>query len=102
MQAGARHPMNSYQSQAAIMRAMAHPVRLQILETLARQSSCVCELQSVTHRRQAYVSQQLSILRAVGLVSGEKEGLQVRCRLTWPDTDGLLEIIRLVGARRLE
>jgi len=94
--------MNSYQSQAAIVRALAHPVRLQILQALADHPACVCELQAATGRRQAYVSQQLSILRAVGLVSGEKEGLQVRYRLTWPDMDRLLEIIRLVGARRLE
>ena len=93
--------MISYQRQAAIVRAMAHPVR-QILQALVDHPACVCELQAATGRRHAYVSQQLSILRAMGLVKGEKEGLQVRYCLTWPDTAKLLKIIRLVGARCLE
>ena len=82
------------------MRALAHPMRLQILQALADHPACVCELQAKTGRRQAYVSQQLSTLRAAGLVCGEKEGLQVRYRLTRPEVIRLLEIAQ-AGAESL-
>ena len=83
------------------MRALAHPVRLKILQALAEHPACVCELQAKTERRRAYVSQQLSILRAAGLVCGEKEGLQVRYRLTRPEVIRLLEIVQ-AGAEIIE
>ena len=70
-------------------------MRLKILQTLADHPACVCELQAKTERRQAYVSQQLSILRAAGLVCCEKEGLQVRYRLTGPEVIRLLEIVQV-------
>ena len=66
---------------AAIFRALAHPGRVRILELLAEQEMCVCELATALHRRQAYVSQQLCVLRRAGLVVDRREGLQVFCRL---------------------
>jgi len=56
-------PRNGYQGQAKILRALAHPVRLRILDILARQEACVCHLEAVLKRPQPYVSQQLAALR---------------------------------------
>ena len=92
--------MDAYRYQATILRALAHPVRLQILNALARQPACVSELEAMTGRRQSYVSQQQAILRAAGLVRCEKRGLQVCYRLTWPEVAKLLAEVHLASARR--
>ena len=56
---------------------LSHPIRLQILDELRRREACVCHLQAVTGRPQAYISQQLRILRDADLVVDEKDGQNV-------------------------
>lgn len=70
-----------YDRQANIFQIMAHPVRLQILSELAVRPLCVCELMALTGRRQAYISQQLILLRQLGLVNAHREGLNVYYQL---------------------
>jgi len=73
--------LDTYQKQAGLFHILSHAVRLQILNELRKRSACVCHLQAVTHRPQAYVSQQLRILRDADLVIDEKEGQNVFYRL---------------------
>lgn len=74
-----------YEDQARLFKALAHPVRLQILHILANESGCVCDLVQQTGCRQPYVSQQLIVLREAGLVVARREGLNVRYCLAFPD-----------------
>lgn len=67
----------NYESTSDIFQLLSHPVRLQILDELRRRESCVCHLQAVTGRPQAYISQQLRILREADLVVDEKDGQNV-------------------------
>jgi ArsR family transcriptional regulator len=71
-----------YDTKANLFQILSHPVRLQILDELRKRQACVCHLQAVTGRPQAYVSQQLRILRDADLVVDEKEGQNVYYRLT--------------------
>ncbi len=89
--------MNRYKRQAAVARTLGHPVRLQILEALALQPACVCDLVALTNHRQPYVSQQLAVLRRAGLVRAEKVGLQVRYRLALSELGKSLKVIRSIG-----
>jgi len=73
--------MDGYKQQASLIRALAHPTRLRILEILAQQESCVCHLTAILKQRQPYVSQQLMVLRAQGLVLDRKDGVMVYYRL---------------------
>jgi len=66
--------MDAYRQQAVLYQALAHPVRLRILDILARQEACVCHLTAVLHKPQPYVSQQLSMLRDANLVTDRREG----------------------------
>lgn len=60
---------------AAVAKALAHPARLAILQTLARRGACICgEIVEVMPLAQSTVSQHLKELKAVGLVQGEIEG----------------------------
>ena len=74
--------MEAYDRQAEILKALAHPVRLKILDILRDGERCVCHIEAVLQLRQAYISQQLMILRRVGLVADRKDGLRVYYRIT--------------------
>ena len=57
---------------AEILKAIGHPVRLQIIDILTCGERCVGELENLTDCQQAIVSQQLKILRMAGLVRAER------------------------------
>jgi DNA-binding transcriptional ArsR family regulator len=72
---------NGYSKQAQLFRALSHPVRLRILDILARQEACVCHLTAILQRPQPYVSQQLATLREAALVTDRREGTLIYYRL---------------------
>ena len=73
--------MDPYRTQAKMLKLMAHPIRLQILEALLHDSECVCHLSALLHKPQPYVSQQLAVLRNGGVIVDEKDGTNVFYRL---------------------
>ncbi len=85
---------------AAILRLLAHPARLLLLEALLPGEECVCHLTALLGRRQAYVSQHLAALRQAGLVSERKEGLRVYYRIGDPRVAPLLAACRKSPAKR--
>jgi ArsR family transcriptional regulator len=80
-----------YEAAAERLRLLAHPARLQILDELRRGEACVCYLQDILNRPQAYVSQQLRVLREAGVLGSDRDGLNVFYSLTDPSLLGLLE-----------
>jgi len=55
--------------------ALSHPARIAILETLAKEKTCICgEIVEVLPLAQSTVSQHLKELRDVGIIKGEIEG----------------------------
>jgi DNA-binding transcriptional ArsR family regulator len=81
----------SYKQSAELFRTLAHPGRLRILDELRRAEACVCHLQTVLRRPQAYVSQQLRVLREAEIVTADKDGLNVFYRLADAQVARLLE-----------
>jgi len=73
-----------YEARASIIKAMAHPTRLFLVDELSRRSRCVCELTEMVGADTSTVSKHLSILKAAGIVSDEKRGLQVWYTLKMP------------------
>lgn len=69
--------MTGYDELAVRFKALAHPVRLQILDMLRSGEVCVCHMEAALGKRQAYISQQLMVLRDAGLVETRRDGLQV-------------------------
>lgn len=84
------------EQQAQIFRALMHPARLAILETLRRGEACVCHLEARLHYRQAYLSQQLAVLREAGLVHDRREGWNVYYWVAQPDVFTLLDTARVM------
>ena len=81
---------------AAFFRALAHPVRIRILELLVRGERSVQEIQEALSVDQPVVSQQLAVLRTTNIVSGRKEGVSVRYALRDPLIGSLLETARQI------
>ena len=63
---------------AAFFKALAHPVRIRILELLVQRDLSVQELQEALGVEQPVVSQQLGVLRTSNIVVGKKQGVSVR------------------------
>jgi ArsR family transcriptional regulator len=80
-----------YQETSDLFSLLAHSPRLQILDELRRGEACVCHLQAVLDRPQAYVSQQLSVLREANVVTDRREGLFVFYRLADRQVERLLD-----------
>jgi DNA-binding transcriptional ArsR family regulator len=81
---------------ARFFRALAHPVRIRILEVLVRGGRTVHELQHALALEQPIVSQQLSVLRNQNIVMTEKEGSSVRYTLRDPLVGELLDVARRI------
>lgn len=94
--------MDAYESQVQLLKALANPARLQILDVLREDEQCVCHLEAVLGLRQAYVSQQLMILRQAGLVVDRKEGLRVYYRVTDPGVYSILDVARSLVSRQAQ
>jgi ArsR family transcriptional regulator len=81
---------------AAFFRALAHPVRIRILELLVTGERSVQELQEALSVDQPVVSQQLAVLRSTNIVAGRKEGVSVRYSVRDPLIADLLKIARRI------
>ena len=90
--------MDGYEKLASLMKALGHPVRLQILEALHQEEACVCHLEHVLGQRQAYISQQLARLREAGLVTDQRDGMNVYYALADDAIGPLLEAARAAAA----
>jgi len=73
-----------YDARAQVIKAMAHPTRLFIVDELAKGERCVCELRDMIGADISTVSKHLSVLKQAGIVEDEKRGLQVWYSLKIP------------------
>jgi ArsR family transcriptional regulator len=73
-----------YQARARIIKALAHPARLLMVDELRGKPRCVCELQAEVNLDMSTVSKHLSVLKHAGIVQDEKRGVQVYYRLRCP------------------
>ena len=94
-------PPPQMETAAAIMKAIAHPLRLRLLEVLEREGELnVSALCAATGAPQPVVSQQLSRMRLEGVVATRREGVSVYYRVARPEVLGVLDCIRKMGGRR--
>jgi len=84
------------ETRAAILKALAHPMRLFMIEQLADKSYCVFELTEMVGLDVSTVSKHLSILRNAGLVSVQKRGKQVFYSLRIPCALNFLDCVEAV------
>jgi ArsR family transcriptional regulator len=87
--------------QAEVMRALAHPRRLQIIHILANGP---CDVQTVADRlriSQPNASQHLAVMRSTGMVQGARNGRSILYRISDPAVVEACGLMRQVLRRRL-
>jgi len=71
-----------YETRTKVLKALAHPARLKLVDVLAEQDEvCVCELTEVIGMDMSTVSRHLSQLKNAGIVESDKRGQMVFYRL---------------------
>lgn len=78
------HTKTKYETRAGIIKAMAHPTRLYIVDQLAREPHCVCKLTEMIGDDISTVSRHLSVLKNAGIISAERRGQQIYYTLRVP------------------
>lgn len=63
--------------QANLLKLLAHPVRIAILKILRQEEACVCHMEAILGYRQAYLSQQLAILRQSNIIVDRRDGWNI-------------------------
>jgi len=90
--------MEDFESQAKLFKALNHPARLAILALLRGGEACVCHLEAGLGYRQAYISQQLMVLKEAGFVQDRREGWNVFYRVTQPGVFRVIDAAQAIAA----
>ena len=95
-----------YRARAEIIKALAHPTRLFIVDQLSHEEKCVCELTEKIGADMSTVSRHLSVLKKAGVVQMDKRGLKVFYQLRVPCVMKFFEctesVIRNTAKERLD
>ena len=84
---------------ADLCRVLTDPKRLMILHALGQGDRTVTELAGELGCTMPNASQHLTVLRAAGLVTGQRDGTTVRYHLTEPDILTACDIVAAIAAR---
>lgn len=90
-------PPTLEEAQARLLKTMAHPFRIQVLEVLSQEEECVCHLSALFDKPQPFVSQHLAALKEAGLVTDRRDGQRVFYRSADPRISDLLRTSRALS-----
>ena len=79
---------------AEVMKAMAHPVRLQIVDLLETREMCVGDIVEAVGGKQAITSQQLNMMRDKGVLSSRRDGAKVYYRI---ENKNVIKLLHCIG-----
>jgi DNA-binding transcriptional ArsR family regulator len=82
-----------YRLQARMVKALAHPTRLQMLALLREGERCACEFGPLLGLGQPNVSQHLAVLRRAHLVDTRRDGVRVMYSLSDERTSEVLDTV---------
>jgi DNA-binding transcriptional ArsR family regulator len=92
--------MEIYEQETKLYKSLMHPARLAILDLLREGEACVCHMEATFKFRQAYISQQLMVLRDAGLVEVRRDGLNIYYRVIRPEIFAVMDAMRTVTGIR--
>lgn len=80
---------------AEVLKVLAQPTRLKILESLREGEKCICEICPLINGEQSNVSRHISLMQKTHLVTTRKDGVKVMVNVKDPR---VFEILDKVGA----
>lgn len=88
------------ETRARVLKALAHPTRLWMVEQLLQGERCVCEFAAAVDADFSTVSRHLSVLKSAGIVADDKRGKQVYYRLLVPCILNFMDCVETVIMER--
>ena len=85
----------AYQLKAEVLKVLAQPTRLKILEYIRKGERCICEIVPAINGEQSNISRHISVMQKKHLISTRKDGVRVMVKVKDPV---IFEIIDKVGA----
>jgi len=82
-----------YEIKAEVIRAIAHPIRLAIIDYLSDGEQCVCDIATHVGAERSNVSRHLAVMLKAGVVECRKDGLRVLYSLRTPCVSGFLTCV---------
>ena len=76
---------------AEILKAMAQPTRLKILECLRKGEKCICEIVPAIDGEQSNISRHISLMQRCRLVTTRKDGVRVIVKVRDPKIFDVLD-----------
>ena len=73
-----------YRAKARIMKALANPDRLMIVEHLGKDECCICELQPLFKKNKSTLSRHVAALRNAGIITERRDGVRIYLTLATP------------------
>jgi len=92
--------MSDMDATVRLFRTLMHPARLEILDILRDGEECVCHMEAALGYRQAYISQQLMVLREAGLVQDRRDGWNIFYRVVEPKVYAVVDAARAMTPGR--
>jgi ArsR family transcriptional regulator len=91
-------------ARARVMKALGHPLRLQVVDVLHHGDRCLCDLHPLFKVRQPTLSRHLAVLKEAGLITERRTGPRVILHLATPCIlrafDCAMEVVQADHQRR--
>lgn len=91
-----------FEQQAQLLKALAHPRRLEIVHLLRDQTLCVTDIYAMLDLPQANISQHLTLLKDAGVVQSQRQGKQIWYKITDPEILHACDLLRGVLLGKLD
>src|SRR3990170_626063 len=87
---------------AEILKALAQPTRLKILELLRNGERCICEIVPALNGEQSNISRHISLMQKSHLVTTRKDGVRVMVKVRDPRIFEILDDVSLMLKKQME
>jgi ArsR family transcriptional regulator len=86
---------------AEVLKALAQPTRLQILECLRGGEKCICEIIPAIGGEQSNISRHISLMQKSHLVTTRKDGVKVMVKVSDPKIFHILDQVSVLLKSRM-
>ena len=90
------------QMKSEVLKALAQPTRLKILECIRRGERCICEIVPAIHGQQSNISRHISVMQKNHLVSTRKDGVRVMVKVKDPTIFDIIDKVNVVLKKQLK
>jgi ArsR family transcriptional regulator len=89
------------QLKSEVLKALAQPTRLKILECIRKGEKCICEIVPEINGEQSNISRHISLMQKSHLITTRKDGVKVMAKVTGPEVFEILDKVGLLLKREL-